>query len=385
VESSIQQVSENLNRLFDQDKQIAEQLQNVINIRRTFKYVTPFQAVGSSGALAWKAFKVASDNYLALAQYNNESAGYKVESMVFKWDGNGFNLHARLPTVGARDIEFASIGEDSYVIVANSYDGTNFALDSVLYKISSAGTFEEVQRIRTEDAFDIEHFTIGETHYIAVANHFNGKSYQVNSKIYKWDGSGFREHQSIPTSGASSFAYFSMGDKHYLALSNAFDGSSCNTESKILRWNGNVFESMQTLATSCAFDFEYFNIDGAHYLAVANCNNGTTYLLDSKIYRFDGERFNEHQAIPTAGAFHWEWFKIGVDNYIVVANCNDGNSTAIISKLYKWKGVSFVEEQTNLLTVSAMSFEYFEIGANSFLASAFQNHNLSPIYYVKTD
>eukprot|EP01116_Phalansterium_solitarium_P021908 TRINITY_DN7032_c0_g1_i1.p1 TRINITY_DN7032_c0_g1~~TRINITY_DN7032_c0_g1_i1.p1 ORF type:complete len:513 (-),score=232.72 TRINITY_DN7032_c0_g1_i1:188-1726(-) len=386
IDTQVSQISENLNRLYEQDKQIAEQLQNVINVRRQFQYVTPFQAVGTSGALAWKAFRIGEDHYLALAQYQNETSGYSVESMIFKWDGSGFQLYQRIATVGARDIEYASVGDDHFLIVANSYDGTNFAVDSVVFKFNPTDAkFEEFQRIPTQDAFDAEFFKIGEQSYLAIANHFNGKSYQISSKIYKWDGAGFREHQALSTNGASSFAAFSIGDKHFLAVAHAFDGSSCQTDSKIMKFNGDKFEVVQSLPTSCAFDFEYFTIDGAHYLAVANCNNGTSYLVNSKLYRFDGDKFNEHQLIPTSGAFHWESFKIGVENFLVVANCNDGNSTAVVSNVYKWQGVSFVEAQSNLLTVSAMAFEYFEIGSNAFLAAAFQNHPLSPVYYVKTN
>ena len=67
--------------------------------------------------------------------------------------------------------------------------------------ISAPATFglTEEQSIATNGAFDWEHFTIGSDTYLAVANFRNGSTYNLNSKIYKWNGSSFAEVQSIAT------------------------------------------------------------------------------------------------------------------------------------------------------------------------------------------
>ena len=48
--------------------------------------------------------------------------------------------------------------------------------------------FQEFQSIATNGAYDWEFFTIGSNHYLAVANRLNGSTYNIDSKIYQWNG-----------------------------------------------------------------------------------------------------------------------------------------------------------------------------------------------------
>ena len=58
--------------------------------------------------------------------------------------------------------------------------------------------FAEFQSLPTSGAHDWEAFEISGEPYLAVANHVNdGGSYNIESKIYKWDGAQFAEFQSI--------------------------------------------------------------------------------------------------------------------------------------------------------------------------------------------
>ncbi len=61
--------------------------------------------------------------------------------------------------------------------------------------------FVEVQAIPTNGARDWEFFTIGSNHYLVVANG------HTDSKIYKWDGSSFAETQVISTSSATDWEF----------------------------------------------------------------------------------------------------------------------------------------------------------------------------------
>ena len=66
---------------------------------------------------------------------------------------------------------------------------------------------------------------------------------------------------------------FMVGDETYLAVANHYENESDNTydiDSKIYRWNGSAFEEFQFIATNGASDWESFEIDGITYLAVAN-------------------------------------------------------------------------------------------------------------------
>ena len=49
-----------------------------------------------------------------------------------------------------------------------------------------------------------------ENHGGGVANYGNDATYNIDSKIYKWDGSVFVEFQSIATNGAIGFESFTL-------------------------------------------------------------------------------------------------------------------------------------------------------------------------------
>jgi hypothetical protein len=48
-----------------------------------------------------------------------------------------------------------------------------------------------------------------------VANDFNGTIFNLDSKIYKWDGSNFVEAQTIETKGATDWEHFEIEGNHY--------------------------------------------------------------------------------------------------------------------------------------------------------------------------
>ena len=71
---------------------------------------------------------------------------------------------------------------------------------------------------------------------MALSVQWNG-SYVTNSKIYKWNSSTnlFEDSQSILTYGAFNIEYFSIGIKNYLAVANCYNGSTYNLNSFIYR------------------------------------------------------------------------------------------------------------------------------------------------------
>ena len=129
----------------------------------------------------------------------------------------------------------------------------------------------------------------------------------------------WQEFQSIPTNGARDGEFFTIGSNHYLAMANQYNDSTYNVASKLYRWDANFVE-FQSIATNGACDWEFFTIGSDHYLAVANEYNGSTHNLDSKFYRWDGISFVAFQSIPTNGGRDWEFFTIGSDHYLAIAS-----------------------------------------------------------------
>ena len=103
---------------------------------------------------------------------------------------------------------------------------TTFLLIAFLFLIGTAQGadkgFVEFQSIATNGAIDWEFFTIGSDYYLAVANYHNGSTYDIDSKIYTWDGASFLEFQTIPTTGAYDWQFFTIGSDHYLAVGQAY-------------------------------------------------------------------------------------------------------------------------------------------------------------------
>ena len=73
-----------------------------------------------------------------------------------------------------------------------------------------------------------------------------------------------------------------MGEDSYLAAANSEIVSGTNVNSNIYKWNGTSFVYFTGITTAGSTDWEPFTIDGNHYLALANKPNedSTIYLGD---------------------------------------------------------------------------------------------------------
>jgi hypothetical protein len=268
-----------------------------------------FQSIDSLGGASVKSFKISGQTYLAVANaannyYNNPQ--HNVDSKIYKWNGSFFSEFQSIPTSSAYDWESFSVGDKTYLIVANYFNNYTRLINSKLYEFNGSA-FVEIQSIPTIGAFDWESFKIGNQIFLAVANHGNDSGTYVNSAIYKWDenSSSLIPFQYIETKGASSWKSFTLGGEFYLAVSN--DGCcytpgnfSYNIESKIFKWNGSLFIEELSIPTHGASSWEPFVIDNINYLAVGNCYNGSSYQNDSEIFKFCGIADSDGDGIPDA-------------------------------------------------------------------------------------
>jgi hypothetical protein len=350
--------------------------------------IREYQSLPTHGATDWEHFSIDDQHYLAVTNYSNDSTRF-IDSVIYKY-GIGFGgggILQSIPTVGAVDWEFFTIGSDHYLAVAN-YQGSSRNVDSKIYKWSGV-IFEDFQSIPTKGARDWEFFTIGVEHYLAIANYFDstGSTYNTNSVIYRWNGTNFEVFQPIATQGGHDWEYFTIGSDHYLVVANELNGSTNNLNSKIYKWNGTNFVEFQSLPTNGGVSFKYFTINGDSYLAVANFNNDITTAVDSKIYRWNGASFVYFQSIPTNGATKLEYFVFSGRPYLAVASSYNGSGYNTDSPLFVWNGANFVEFKS-IPSHGGIGWKYFTIGNDAFLALAnYHNdstHNLnSPIFLIK--
>ena len=119
-----------------------------------------------------------------------------------------------------------------------------------------------------------------------MANSQDLAGYDLDSMIYRWNGSSFVEHQSIPTTWATSWEYFSDGRDSFLALASYRDHDpSYLTTSKIYILTGQYFTEHQLIPTPGAVDVKHFRIWNNHFLAFACQNDDPTYVEGSVILR----------------------------------------------------------------------------------------------------
>lgn len=204
----------------------------------------------------------------------------------------------------------------------------------------SESLFLEIQPIPTTGAIDWECFIIDGETYCAVANYYNGTAAEIDSRIYKWNGTYFVWFQDIPTISAHDWESFTIAGETYLAVANRKnDSQNKNIDSRIYKWNGEQFVEEQAIATNAAMEWKHFIINGETYLAVANHSSNTTINIDSRIYKFNGSSFAEFQAIATTKGVAWESFIINDENYLAVAYFGNESTNDIDSHIYKFSDV----------------------------------------------
>lgn len=244
-----------------------------------------FQDIQVEQASDIEFFTIAGEHYLAVATY------VPVASKLFHWEAGTFVEVQGQPFTAAvsNDFEFFTVGGNSYLALANVVIGSDYTVDSMIYRWNGSG-FEEEWPIPTTGGNDFEFFTVGSEAYLAVANGYDGTTTAVNSQIYRWEGAGigFVWHQDIATSGAGDWQFFTIGNEAYLAVANARNdvGTGWNPlDSKIYRWNGTFFVETQAFRTYTGGGMTFFTIDNLPYFAVVNRRHGSNYILDSHIYR----------------------------------------------------------------------------------------------------
>uniref|UniRef100_A0A8C6AJW4 Thrombospondin type laminin G domain and EAR repeats n=1 Tax=Monodon monoceros TaxID=40151 RepID=A0A8C6AJW4_MONMO len=188
------------------------------------------QTVATSGACDWEFFMVGPYAFLAVANAFNGTST-QLQSHLYVRLGGSFQLFQSFLTFGAADWEVFHIGERVFLAVANShrYDvemqvqNDSYVIDSVIYELNvTTQTFVRFQEIRTCSALDWEFFSVGEDYFLVVANSFDGNTFSVNSIIYRWQGyEGFVAVHSLPTFGCRDWETFRTAAGSYLVYSSA--------------------------------------------------------------------------------------------------------------------------------------------------------------------
>ncbi|XP_070698911.1 thrombospondin-type laminin G domain and EAR repeat-containing protein-like [Pempheris klunzingeri] len=185
------------------------------------------QMLLTSGAYDWEFFTVGPYHFLVVANAF-DGVTTSVDSVIYVWVNGSFQVFQTIKTFCATDWEMFQIGSRVFLVVANGHrlhgsGPSRYAINSTIYELDMNGQlFVRFQDIVTYSAVDWEFFSLGEEYFLVVANSFNGESYSLNSILYRWQGyEGFVPIHWLPTIGCSDWEFFSSKGESYLIYSSA--------------------------------------------------------------------------------------------------------------------------------------------------------------------
>jgi EPTP domain len=304
-------------------------------------YLEEVQRLPASGARAVERFVIDRESYLAIPQLaydipqtdpNMNGGNSDTTVLLYRRAANMYVEHQRLPSPGGEDAEFFSLGDRDFLAIASIRSGQGpyqFAVDSVIYEWRG-GRFEEFQRIPTVAAKQWRHFTIGDRHFLAIAQGvvMDGLN-NVASQIYEWNGVRFELFQEIPSQWAYNWHFFVVGQQLFLAHADHMQPSV------LYRWNGSRFEPFQSLVETQGRAFTTFEVDGTTYLVCARLQS------DSPVFRWNGTAFDEYQQLAGSGAREFALIQDGRHLYVLRVNFILGTPasprTALDSQIYRWQ------------------------------------------------
>ena len=290
-----------------------------------------YQSINTKGGRHIEYFTIADKHYLAVAnRYNGVKS--RLNSVIYQWDGQQFVVFQNLLTTGANNIHFFQMLPEIFLAVTSYSDKLNTPTKSIIYKWED-NQFKNFQEIETERAIGSTAFVIHNETFIAFANYFkSGERHSVQSPVYKWsvNNNSFVKVQTLQTYGAHDVKSFTHNDETFLAFANYYNDKSSNIDSFIYKWNGSRFVHFQSIPTRGARAMHPFEICHETHLGVTN-----RYGF-SAVYQFNVSQFVKYQENITYGAYDMTSFEYKGHIYLAIAKYQKDGKTNINSELYKW-------------------------------------------------
>ncbi|KAM9378378.1 thrombospondin-type laminin G domain and EAR repeat-containing protein [Phaethornis superciliosus] len=367
---------------------------SMLEVKQRLDYVEEYQnLVTNSETMGIEVFTIPKVGLFAATASRHSPPG----SAIYKWMDGKFVPYQNIPTYQAQSWKYFTIGKKIFLAVANFEQNERGQEFSVIYKWSRRKEkFITYQRITTHSARDWEAFVIEGEAFLAVVNHREGNNHNIDSVIYRWNPRTglFETNQTIPTSGAYDWEFFTIGPYSFLVVANTFNGTSTNIYSHIYIWLSGSFQLFQSILTFGAADWEVFHIGDRVFLAVANSHSydsvmpapSNFYAINSSIYELNvtAQMFVKFQDLLTYSALDWEFFSVGDDSFLVVANSFDGFTFSVNSIIYRWQGYEGFVAAHHLPTVGCRDWEAFHTPEGSYLLYSSAKEPLSKVLKLKT-
>ena len=290
----------------------------------------PVQSLDTSGARAVETFVHDGQRYLVVPQLARDIPGAPAAmtqgdsgapTLVFRWQGGRFEPYTELAVPGGEDAEFFRIGQREFLAVASLRSGAGpytYAVPSTIFELRG-GAFVPFQSVDSFAAKQWRHFSIGDRHFLALAQGVTGEGASRPSCILQWDGAAFRHLQDVPSAWGYNWHFVEVDGQRLLAHADHA------VPSVVLRWNGERFEPHQELEGRSGRAFRCFRAAGQTWLAFAILQE------DSWLLRWDGSRFVCHSVLCGPGAREFCWLEDR--QLLVVVNFLRGTREAPVTQL----------------------------------------------------
>ena len=203
-------------------------------------------------------------------------------STIYKWEVNQFKKFQEIEPERPMGSTAFVINNETFIAFANRRkSGEGNSAQSPVYKWSvNNNSFVKVQTLQTYGAFDVKSFTHNGVTFLAFANLHDRRITNIDSFIYKWNGSRFVHFQSIPTRGATAIHPFEICHETYLGVGNR------NGFSAVYQFNVSQFVKYQENLANGAYDMKSFEYKGHIYLAIAKYGKYGGNNINSKLYKW---------------------------------------------------------------------------------------------------
>lgn len=258
-----------------------------------YKQITGAQSVATNGSRGTAlAFDTAGNLYWAVTNEFNGTTR-NVTAYVYKITPTGAmtTFASTLLTNGALETALAfDAAGNLYWAIVNGYTGSSYSTTSYVFKITAGGTLTTFASVATlAGAGTCLVFDTAGNLFWAVANNYNGTSYNQTSYVYKiTPAGGLTTFASVATNGGLAVRLvFDSSGNLYWAVSNSYNGTTGNLTSYIYKITaGGTMTTFASVTTDDIFSADIkFDAAGNLYWAIANSDNSGAFKSISYVYK----------------------------------------------------------------------------------------------------
>jgi EPTP domain len=333
----------------------------------------PLGTLPTSGARAAEIFTLSGETFLAVPQlaydlpdtppYMN-GGDSDTDLLIFRWNDKAFVPHEQLPVPGGEDAEFFKIGDTAFLATASGRKGKGPYepnVDSVIFRFEGS-TWVPFQSVPGFLAKQWKYFSFAGRHFLGFAVGVTVEGLEARnprqSMILEWDGARFQPFQTLDGPWGYNWTRVEAGDREFLAYADH------TGQSQIFEWKDDAFQPFQRFEGKTGRAFEVLRPDGRLQIAFAAIAD------DTGIYEWNGEQFTLTQTLSGPGGREFASIEIAGTHYLVQVNFIEGTpkapKTDLLSHIYRWSG-SVWERVESFATFGATDARFFRDGEAVYL------------------